>query len=62
MTNLSIPHEVQSFINDLSRFPQVEAIMLGGSKSVGAGDASSDYDFYIYYRRELMPAEQRIPE
>ena len=61
MTTFTLPNEVQSFITDLSHFQQVEAIMLGGSKSVGVGDASSDYDFYIYYGNELMPAEQRIP-
>ncbi len=61
MTNFPILPEVQLFITDLSHFPQVEAVMLGGSKSVGAGDASSDYDFYIYYSKELMSAEQRIP-
>lgn len=45
-------------IRELSAFPAVEAIALGGSRASGNRDDSSDYDVYVYLTDEF-PEESR---
>ncbi|MCF0260134.1 MAG: DUF4037 domain-containing protein [Erysipelotrichaceae bacterium] len=44
---------IQELFNELSSFPEVEAIALGGSRSQGNEDEKSDYDIYIYLTSPL---------
>lgn len=52
----------EQLISELSLFPQIEAIALGGSRAGTAFDTKSDYDVYLYctapvpedLRRELL--------
>jgi hypothetical protein len=41
----------------LARIPGVEAVTLGGSRATGTASADSDWDFGLYYRRPLDPAD-----
>lgn len=40
-------------VADFSALPQVDAILLGGSRGAGTADVDSDYDLYIYLNGEL---------
>jgi hypothetical protein len=40
-------------IGELSSFPEVDAIVLGGSRASGAHDDQSDYDVYVYLNQPL---------
>lgn len=45
-----------------SAFPQVEAVVLGGSQTSGFADPSSDLDLYVYVQQPLTLAERaRVP-
>ena len=41
----------------LAAVPGVVAVTLGGSRAVGAAVAGSDWDFGLYYRGGLDPAD-----
>lgn len=41
------------------RFPEVEAIVLGGSRAAGRADAGSDYDIYVYLNAALDVGRRR---
>jgi predicted nucleotidyltransferase len=43
-----IPTSLNKIIEKLSHLPQVDCIVLGGSRAVGNDDELSDYDIYIY--------------
>ena len=45
--------EFDNFINDFCKIESIQAIALGGSISTGRADDKSDYDFYVYYDKEL---------
>jgi hypothetical protein len=47
-----ISDSVLPLIEDLKTVPGIRAIVLGGSRARGGGDASSDTDFGIYYDPE----------
>lgn len=51
---------VKLLLDDLSKIPEVEAILLAGSHSTGTNDENSDYDIYIYSKTEI-PKEKRVP-
>ena len=55
---MDLPEIVISLINDFSEQPQVDAILLGGSRATDKSDEKSDYDIYIYVNSEL-PIEVR---
>jgi Nucleotidyltransferase domain len=44
-----LPNSLLPLIEDLKTVPGVRAIVLGGSRARGSGDASSDTDIGIYY-------------
>lgn len=48
----------QELFRELSHWPQIEAIALGGSRATGRNDAASDYDVYLYCTAPV-PLEQR---
>ena len=50
--------EVKDLIHELSEFPQVEAIAIGGSRSGSNYDEKSDYDIYVYIT-EMIPESER---
>ncbi len=43
----------ENLISELSQCPEVEAILLAGSRGTGRADSDSDYDVYVYLNREL---------
>lgn len=43
-------------ITALTGFPEVEAILLAGSRTTGMVDVASDYDLYVYITREIPVA------
>ncbi len=43
----------EDLIHDLSSCPEVEAIVLGGSRASGTHDSQSDYDVYVYLNQPL---------
>jgi hypothetical protein len=47
-----LPNSLLPLIEDLKTVPGVRAIVLGGSRARGSGDASSDTDLGIYYDPE----------
>ena len=51
--------DVNELFNELGSLEEVEAIALGGSRSTGRSDATSDYDVYVYINREIAE-EKRI--
>ncbi len=50
--------KMEALLNELSELEQVEAIVLGGSRSGKNNDEKSDYDLYIY-GSEPVPEEKR---
>ncbi|MCL2093176.1 MAG: nucleotidyltransferase domain-containing protein [Treponema sp.] len=55
----TIPIEVKEIMKLFSLQKEVEAITLGGSRVRGRIDESSDYDLYVYYKKELSPQVRR---
>ena len=47
-----LPNSLLPLIEDLKTVPGIRAIVLGGSRARGSGDASSDTDLGIYYDPE----------
>lgn len=52
-------NNINEIFNELKIFPQTEAIALGGSRSTGLNDESSDYDVYVYVLKEIPEAERQ---
>lgn len=52
-------NEINNIFDGLKAFPQTDAIALGGSRSTGLNDGSSDYDVYVYISSEIPEAERR---
>jgi len=44
--------------NKYAVIPQVEAVLLAGSRTAGTIDADSDYDIYVYVTKEIPPADR----
>ncbi|WP_417067408.1 hypothetical protein [Niveibacterium terrae] len=44
---------LKDLVAALAALPEVEAVMLGGSRAAGCGDARSDYDVYVYLSAPL---------
>lgn len=49
---------IEQLFHELSLYPQVEAITLGGSRAGDNYDETSDYDVYVYCT-EQIPEESR---
>jgi len=47
---MELPAAVAQLAQDLAHLPGVEAVMLGGSRAVGAHRPDSDWDLGLYYR------------
>ena len=47
-------------ISALSELPQVDAILLAGSRGAGWADRDSDYDVYVYLNSELPVATRKL--
>lgn len=43
----------EKLFNDISSFPEVEAIAFGGSRAGNAYDEKSDYDVYVYVAEDI---------
>lgn len=52
-------NEINNIFDGLKAFPQTDAIALGGSRSTGLNDGSSDYDVYVYISSEIPEVERR---
>lgn len=50
---------ISGIFDGLKAFPQTEAIALGGSRSTGLNDETSDYDVYVYVSEEIPEAARR---
>jgi hypothetical protein len=48
-----LPEPVAELVDVLAAMPGTVAVVLGGSRSLGAGDAGSDWDLGLYYRGEI---------
>jgi hypothetical protein len=48
-----IPPFIASLADDLASMPGVVAVVLGGSRAIGAASAASDWDLGVYYRGDL---------
>ncbi|HBI91575.1 MAG TPA: DUF4037 domain-containing protein, partial [Terrisporobacter glycolicus] len=44
---------VEDLFKDISKWKQVEAIALGGSRAGGKYDDNSDYDVYVYVKENI---------
>lgn len=42
-----------AIINGFEKLDEVDAVVLGGSRSTGESDLASDYDIYVYCKEEL---------
>lgn len=51
--------DVNALFEALSRLPQVDAIALGGSRSTGRHDPTSDYDVYVYTTAPISEAVRK---
>ncbi len=51
-----LPLPVAGLVDVLAAMPGVRAVVLGGSRGLGAGDAASDWDLGVYYRGAIEPA------
>jgi len=51
--------DVNQLFEEFGRFPQVEAIALGGSRATGRNDEKSDYDVYIYITDSIDEKERQ---
>jgi hypothetical protein len=56
--DFSIRHILNSLVNDYKALDQVQAIVLGGSRSTEVDDADSDIDLYVYTENEI-PTDTR---
>src|SRR5512133_3501044 len=45
-----LPHPVAELADVLADLPGAVAVVLGGSRALGIGDAGSDWDLGLYYR------------
>ncbi len=50
---------LSELVKDYSACPQVQAIVLGGSRAGNNNDKSSDYDLYVYLKDEFPEEERR---
>lgn len=50
---------VQSIFNEFAKFPQVEAMAIGGSRPLKRNDDFSDYDIYVYCSEEISSEQKR---
>lgn len=50
---------LMNLVSDLSEFPEIDAVLLGGSRARGVADASSDYDLYVYCDTEISDERRR---
>ncbi len=49
----ALPPALEALVDELAALPGARAVALGGSRAAGAADASSDWDFALYYRGAL---------
>ena len=49
-----------SIVNSFESLEEVDAVVLGGSRSTEVYDANSDYDIYVYCKGELTSEQKRI--
>jgi len=45
-----LPKPISILVDELASMPGVAAVVLGGSRATGTGDAGSDWDLGVYYR------------
>lgn len=50
---------VQDIFNEFARFPQVEAMAIGGSRAIKKNDEYSDYDVYVYCKAQISTEARR---
>ncbi len=49
----ALPAPLTELADELAAMPGVRAVVLGGSRAMGKGDAGSDWDLGVYYRGRL---------
>jgi hypothetical protein len=49
----SLPEPIAELVDTLATMPGAVAVVLGGSRALGAQDTKSDWDLGLYYRGEL---------
>jgi predicted nucleotidyltransferase len=48
MNNINLHPEISKLVERFSKLPEVEGVLLAGSRATGAADMDSDYDLYVY--------------
>ena len=59
MTKYSNDDYFNSVISAFKQLKETDAVVLGGSRSTGVNDNSSDYDIYVYLNSELSIEDKR---
>ena len=59
MTKYSNDDYFNSIISAFEQLKETDAVVLGGSRSTGVNDSSSDYDIYVYLNSELSIEDKR---
>jgi hypothetical protein len=50
---VNLPQPIADLVDELAGIPGAVAVALGGSRAFGAGEASTDWDFGLYYRGNI---------
>lgn len=53
MNQAYLSHPIAELVDELAVMPGALAVVLGGSRALGAGDAGSDWDLGLYYRGRI---------
>lgn len=53
INDLEMNNDITKMLNEFTKIEAVEGIMLAGSRAVKTNDEFSDYDIYIYTKREI---------
>ncbi|MEW6495188.1 MAG: DUF4037 domain-containing protein [Cyanobacteriota bacterium] len=58
-----VPPLAQAIADKFGALPQVVAVVLAGSRTAGASNETSDYDFYVYMQEEIaVEVRQKIAQ
>jgi predicted nucleotidyltransferase len=53
MNNINLHPEISKLVERFSKLPEVEGVLLAGSRVTGAADIDSDYDLYVYTNLQI---------
>lgn len=50
---------IKALVEDLGNLPEIDTIMLGGSRATEQASEDSDYDLYVYTAKNIPPAKRK---